>query len=57
MTVIIDDSDDSPWKDSYLIDRLKQHLATIERPVTEDDIENYGNNRFFDTRKYYDQAA
>lgn len=56
MTVIIDDSDSTPWKDSYLIDRLKQHLSTIERPMTDDDIEDYKNNRFFDARKYYDQA-
>jgi hypothetical protein len=37
---------DDPWRKSYLIDRLKQHLATFE----ESDPDN------FDPRKYYNRA-
>jgi hypothetical protein len=39
------------WTSNYLIDRLKQHLATFEIPVAPNNDEN-----IFDKRKYYQQA-
>ena len=36
----------SEWTSAYLVDRLKQHLATIE---TKDEVK-------YDNRKYYNQA-
>jgi hypothetical protein len=40
-----------PWITSYIVDRLKRHLATI-------DLKNTGGDtkRVFDSRKYYNQA-
>lgn len=39
------------WTSNYLVDRLKEHLATFEVPVA------LGNNeKMYDRRKYYQLA-
>ena len=45
------DVQSEPWVTSYIVDRLKWHLATI-------DLKNTGGDtkRVFDSRKYYNQA-
>jgi hypothetical protein len=40
-----------PWTSNYLIDRLKQHLATFEIPVAPDN-----DDKIYDNRKYCQQA-
>ena len=49
MTIEVNEHD--AWTTNYLIDRLKQHLATFEIPVAPNNDE-----RIFDNRKYYQQA-
>jgi hypothetical protein len=46
---------DDPWLKSYLIDRLKQHLATAEIGIN-DYKNNLQDKRVFDGRKYYNRA-
>jgi hypothetical protein len=49
------DSDSIPWTESYLVDRLKQHLATVESS-NKDYENNLQDHRVFDSRKYYNRA-
>jgi hypothetical protein len=48
------------WTPNYLIDRLKQHLATVIVVQQSSRKEDYENNlqskKVFDSRKYYNQA-
>jgi hypothetical protein len=46
----LDDADSTPWSISYIIDRLKQHLANVRYTLTNDKLETV------EGRKYYDQA-
>ena len=46
----LDDADSMPWSISYIIDRLKQHLANVRYTLTNDKLETV------EGRKYYDQA-
>jgi hypothetical protein len=49
------DSDSIPWTESYLVNRLKQHLATVESS-NKDYENNLQDHRVFDSRKYYNRA-
>lgn len=42
--------DSTPWLVSYIIDRLKQHLAYVRQTLTND------KHGIIEGRKYYDQA-
>ena len=46
----LDDADSTPWSMSYIIDRLKQHLANVRYTLTNDKLGTV------EGRKYYDQA-
>jgi hypothetical protein len=47
----IEVTENEPWTTNYLVDRLKQHLATFETSITSSD-----NEKVYDYRKYYQQA-
>jgi hypothetical protein len=38
------------WTEAYLVDRLKEHLATVKRQASAD------TEKFYDSRKYYSLA-
>ena len=46
----LDHIDNTPWLESYIIDRLKQHLANVRHILNNDKLGNV------EGRKYYDQA-
>jgi hypothetical protein len=48
------DDNNETWTESYLVDRLKQRLATVEDVSTI--IPSIGNKSVFDKRKYHNQA-
>jgi hypothetical protein len=50
--------DEDPWLESYLVDRLKRHLATVESNVVNDYKDNLQDKRVFnlESRKYYNRA-
>ena len=48
--LMIDDADSAPWLISYIIDRLKQHLAYVQQTLTNDKL------GIIEGRKYYEQA-
>lgn len=53
-------TEEDPWTPNYLIDRLKQHLATVIVVQQSNKDDDYQNNlqskKVFDSRKYYNQA-
>jgi hypothetical protein len=52
------DDDDDRWLESYLVDRLKQHLAIVEFNLVNDYKDNLQYKRVFnlERRKYYNRA-
>jgi hypothetical protein len=51
MEVLHEVREHEQWTTNYLVDRLKQHLATFEVSVTSND-----DRKVYDNRKYYQQA-
>jgi hypothetical protein len=53
MTIEVNTSEEA-WLTSYLVDRLKQHLAIFEISHIQDGSNN--NTKIFDKRRYYNQV-